>query len=203
MTTVLYPMLDECVGLNGRSTDPTVREETAKRLLPHDKQKLAQEYLWGYIIDGKLKVPNTCGLQGLDALRTYYGIKDHPQTDTAYIPKYDAITRFEELGKALGVLEINPDQVPDEGDFVRVNDFPLEHVSCLAKYDPATGIFSCVDGGQGQGSETKLIFRKVVVYKNTLYLVDAENPWVKDQRGHEYANGRPIRTLLRMSKLKQ
>lgn len=197
----LYPMIEECVGFNGRSTDPTVREETTKRLMPNDPYADAENYLYGMVINGKLEVPNTCALQALDAFRTYYGVTGLPEVDRHYIGVYDAVARVERLGAKLGVIDTACTELPEPGDFVRSGDFPHEHVSCIADYDAATGDFITVDGGQGQGSETKLVRRKVVVDRGLLYLVNAETPWVKDQRGHEYANGKPIRRILRMKKM--
>lgn len=200
MTNPLYPMLEEMAFLNGRSNDVTVREETAQRLLPHDDFDLAKHYLYGYVdASGKLRVPSTCGIQGIAAIRTYYGITGYRETDDKYIGRYTAISDMETLGKKLGVLDTDVESPPDPGDFTRIGSKGNEHVSCVADYEAETGTYLCVDGGQGQGSESKVVRRKVVNFKNKLWFVAAD----KEYKDDGLPNGRQIFVVLRMGRLQQ
>lgn len=194
MSDVLLPMLTEMAGLNGHTSDPELRDRTARIILPNDDFVVARNYLYG-TFDAKLgrwKAPNTCALQALAALRAYYGISGYHETDKKYIPYYDAVTRVEELGKKLGVLDIiksaTGTELPVPGDFVLSGDFPVEHISCVVDYAAATGEFLTCDGGQGVGSETIVVRRKIILDGDTYTW---SSPF----------GVKPIRRILRMERL--
>ncbi len=202
----LTPMLEDFVGLNGRSNDVTVREETARKILPNDPLKAAMADLYGYVIDGQLKVKNTCALQGMAALVEYYGLTDVELT-RPYLGRNTAVVDFRAVCKRHGVVDsgpkgVGPDELPEPGDFCWSGDHPREHISCIVDYIPETGTFITVDGGQGEGSETKRVERAILNYKNTLYLVSAHVPWVMYGKD-EVPNGKPIREIMRMKNLRK
>ena len=168
MANRLQTMTDDFAGLNGHTKDRALAERTARILLPNDPLEKAISYLYGYKdpTTGRWKIPNTCALTAIAALRMYYKISGVYATDAAYIGKYDAVARFEQLGEYLGVGEyVRPDgqtRVADEGDFIRSGDHPAEHVSCLTKVKPdGTNVFC--DGGQGLGGEVKIVEAKIIV----------------------------------------
>ena len=199
----LAPMLEEYVGLNGRSNDVTVREETARKILPNDSLQAAMADLFGYVINGKLKVKNTCALQAMSAMVRYYGLDDVELT-RPYLGRNTAVSDVLAVGKRRGVLDkgpkgVGPDSLPEPGDFIWSGDSPVEHISCVAGYEDGTGDFLTVDGGQGQGSQSMLIRRKVVVHLNTLYLVK-DPAWLIVGKSN-VPNGKPIRAILRMKNL--
>lgn len=189
MNEPLIGVVRSWVGMSGRHPDPAVRERQAKLLLPHDGLPWALRYLSQKGVHG---YTSTCALVEAAYMRER-GVT-HERLDRPYEKQSGAaMTNVERVARAIGAWtdeHRHLTEYPYPEDVIRLDnaDRTNAHVLIVVDSIPATGEVVSIDGGQVDGTWTMERRRKMVIHRDTPFLVDSEKPHLADGS----PNGREI-----------
>lgn len=200
--------LESYIGLSGRHTDLSKREENAKLLCPHDKLSWALSYLYGFKDQkGIWKIPSTCALFTEAYFRDFWNLSSK-DLDSPYENQVgQVVSDLNTLGHKYNSWVSSKEelaQIYAIGDAIQIGDGVTSEIHWLnvSDYDPSTGALISIDGGQVDGSwitkrERLIISPSEGLYSKNTWLVDPQKPY----RDNGSPNGRPVSAKISVEKL--
>jgi hypothetical protein len=181
-------------GLTGRSKDKDICRRNAELLCPNDPLPGALSFLDHWVTDGQVKVASTCALFAMAFMR-YMGM-EHTKLSRGYLGHNDCTGIVVDVASKYGawIPDKSPNLCDPPGlcDVIRIGmtGEAAIHFVCVADYDAATGTWTIVAGGGGDGSLIHTSRVMLVLPRGIPYLVDADKPYLDEAQTRP--NGRRV-----------